>query len=375
MTALTQSQRWRISGWWLVTRLVAFTAGAAANLALLGGLDGWRAYPSIWLQWDATWFASIAESGYGNPDLTGFNGVQDDYQYNGAFFPGVPMLMRLGLAFGLTPSLTGLVVSLVASLIAAFALGRLTEQVGGRADWGVAAWFVTPTAVFLAAPYTEALFAAFAFWAWVRARDGAWMAAGILAGLAAIVRSNALFLAVALFVMFVMSRERTSWWRAWPLAIPFLVVLGYFAYLRSITGQWTTWFDIQRVRWDRQFTDPWTSLRNTWDLIWTFTGTGQPSSRFVTEIIAMAMLLAVVVVLAKRREWPEFAYTALTAVSLGTSTWYYSLPRTLVVVFPLWTLLGLWLTRHRRLRWLYVALGIGLLGLVSALFTGGQWIS
>ncbi len=63
-------------------------------------------------------------------------------------------------------------------------------------------------AVFLAAPYAEALFAALAFWAWLLARRGAWVWAGLLAAGATLVRVNGLFLAIGLVVLFLTSRPR-----------------------------------------------------------------------------------------------------------------------------------------------------------------------
>lgn len=364
----------RIVSWWLLSRAIVFGAAVLGNLALLKSGHQLTAFTDLWMQWDTNWYASIAQSGYGVPNIESFNGIHGDFQYNGAFFPGLPFLMWVGGLVGLSPAGTGLIVSLFASLIAAFALGRLTEDVGGRPEWGVAAWFLAPTAVFLAAPYTEALFAAFAFWAWVHGRRGQWIAAGVLAGCAAVVRSNALFLAIALLVLFFVSRSR-DWRKAPALLLPFVVTLGYFAYLRTLTGSWTTWFDIQRVHWDRHLVDPWTAAVNTYNMIWTFTGTGAPSSRFVSELVAMAILVAFTVVVLVRRWWGEAAYLVVTGVSLGTSTWYYSIPRMLVVLFPIWMVLGLWLTRYRWSRWVYVIVAVPALVFVVVRYTQGQWIS
>jgi hypothetical protein len=173
---------------------------------------------------------------------------------------------------------------------------------------------VAPTAVFLTAAYTEALFAAFAFWAWVKAREGRWLEAGALSAGAAIVRPNGIFLTIALVVMFVFSHPNSlrEWSRGLWLGLPAAAIVGHFWYLWTVTGSWSAWNDAQRDYWERYLVDPITSFRNTFDLIWTFSPTGEPSSRMVTEIIAMALLVAVAVLMAKRRMWPEMTYTALT---------------------------------------------------------------
>jgi len=166
-----------------------------------------------------------------------------------------------------------------------------------------------------------------------------------------------------------------EWLRGSALLLPLVSAFGYFSYLRAITGSWTTWSAAQGEFWERHLVDPVTALVNTYNLIFTFSPTGEPSSRMVTEILAMAIMVAVVVVCAWKRSWAEVVYVGFTALSLGTSTMYYSVPRTLVLIFPLWTLLGVFLTRHVWARWAFVVLSVPALLLVTIRFTQGQWIS
>jgi len=354
---------------WVVAEIVVLSAAAVGNWSTVkrDGLDG---YISLWRQWDTYWFESIAVYGYVGPYVDGFH----DYHYNVAFFPGLPLLMKLGMSVGFTPIATGLAVSFVAGFIGALALARLMTQVGGSPTWGVIGWVAAPTALFITAAYTEALFCAFAFWAWALARERNWLAAGVLAAGAALVRPNGLFVGAGLIVMFLLVRP-IAWRKAWPLALPFLATLGYVVYLHAITGSWNAWLEAERIFWERHLVDPITSLVNTYNLIFTFSPTGEPSSRMVTEIIAMAVIVVFVIILAARRWWAEAAYVAITAVSLGTSTMYHSVPRTLVVLFPIWMVIGLWLTRYRWLRWAYLIVGVPFLVLVTIKFTQSQWIS
>lgn len=362
--------------WWLGTRVLTLVAALAGGWAAVSAsAQPLNTYVELWNRWDTRWFESIAVHGYVGPYVSDF----ENFEYNVAFFPGVPMLMRAGIAIGLSATATGMLISLVASLIAAAALVRLSEHLGDRpARYAAIAFLAAPTAVFLTAAYTEALFCAFAFWSWVWAQRHAWWGAGLLAGAAGLVRPNGLFLAAGLLVLFALAgrhRPWREWLRGLPLLLPIVSAGLYFAYLRIITGSWTTWSDAQSDFWERSLVDPITSLRNTYELIWTFSPTGEPSSRMVTEIIAMAVLVAVTVTLAVKLRWPEAVYVGLTAVSLGTSTMYYSVPRTLLVIFPLWLLLGTWMTRHRWFRWTFVALSLPMLAIVSMLFTQNQWIS
>jgi hypothetical protein len=361
---------WRITLIWIVSRVVVLGAALAGGWTTLSRSSPLDDYVHLWRQWDASWYESIAVYGYVGPYVSGF----EDFHYNVAFFPALPLLMKAGMAVGITPVAAGLIVSVAAGLAAALALGRLVRQVGGSAEWGVIGWVAAPTAMFLAAAYTESLFAAFAFWAWVHARERNWVAAGVLAGCAALVRPNGLFLGFGLIVMFVLVRPRT-WLKGSALLLPFVATAGYVAYLRAITGSWTAWLDAERAFWDRHLVDPITSLLNTYHLIFTFSPTGEPSSRMVTEIIAMALVVGFAIVLIVKRWWAEAAYVMVTALSLGTSSMYHSVPRTLVVLFPVWMVVGLWLTRYRWLRWVYLAIGVPFLVLVTIRFTQGQWIS
>lgn len=373
--ALRRTDRSVVFGWWIGTRLLTLGAALLASWQMVSrSSDPSTAYVELWNRWDSRWFESIAVHGYVGPYVSDF----ENFQYNVAFFPGLPMLMRGGTTIGLSATFTGMAISLVASLFAAWALVRLTESVGGIGKFGAIAWLVAPTSVFLTAAYTEALFCAFAFWAWVWAKQQSWVVAGLLAGAAGLIRPNGLFLAAGLVLMFVLSERPAhgrNWLKGWPLMLPLVSAGAYFTLLRVITGSWTSWSDAQRDFWERNLVDPITAFRNTYELIWTFSPTGEPSSRMVTEIIAMAIIVAVVILAAKKGWWPEALYTAVTALALGTSTMYHSVPRTLIVVFPLWMILGLWLTRSKALRWGYIGLSLLVLAWVTIRFTQNQWIS
>jgi hypothetical protein len=351
---------------WFATRALVFLAAWIGGLALLQDNGSITGYFDLWNRWETPYYLSIAEGGY---FPTG------EFANNAAYFPGLALIIKAGLLVGISAPVTGMVVALIAGLAASLALSRLTNSVGGNGVWGVVAWTIAPVAVFIAAPWAEALFAGLAFWAWWKARQGAWLAAGLLAGGAALVRINGLFLGVALIVLFLLSGEKRNR-SGIALLAPFVVIAGYFAYLWSQSGDWKAWFTAQSVGWDRNFHDPVSAFLNTYRLIFEFNeGVGAPHSRFVIEILAVAALLALGVVMAIKRWWPEAIFVLLTVGSLATSTYYYSVPRTAVVLFPVWMLIGLWLSRRRWLGIAYVVIGVPVLVLVSMRFAQGQWIS
>ena len=363
----------RITWIWLASRALVFAAAAVGSLHALTKGPLLSTYSDLWFRWDTQWFDSIARFGYAAPYS---EVLHKDFHFNVAFFPGFPLLMRSGAAVGISTTVAGLLISLVAGLFAAMALGRLTAQVQGLSEYGVLAWVAAPTAIFLAAAYTEALFCAFAFWAWTMGREHRWVWAGALAGAAALVRVNGLFLAVGLIVLFLTSGSR-QWWRGLALLLPFVATAGYFAYLKVITGSWSAWSQAQTVYWKRVTVDPLTSLLNTYQRIFVAHSVGSASmpSRFVIEILAMALLTGACVLIFVHRWWGEGAYVLFTLISLGTSSVYLSVPRSAVVLFPVWMLLGLWMTRHRWFRIAYFVVAIPLLCYWTVRFTQGFWVS
>lgn len=351
---------------WLATRGLVFAAAWIGGLALVGEQGGLSGYLELWNRWETPYYLSIAQSGYF---------PEGQFANNAAYFPGLALIFKAGLLVGLSAPATGMLVSLFAGLVASLALARLTHSVGGGGVWGVVAWTVAPVAVFIAAPWAEALFAAFAFWSWLKARQGAWLWAGALAGAAALVRVNGLFLGAALVVLFVVSGSRRNA-RGLALLAPFVVTAAYFAYLWQRSGDWKAWFTAQSVGWDRNFHDPISALVNTYQLIFEFNdGVGAPHSRFMIEIAAVFVLAGLGFVMLVKRWWGEAAFVLLTVGSLATSTYYYSVPRTAVVLFPVWMLIGLWLSRRRWLAIAYVGVGVPILFLVTMRFAQGQWIS
>jgi hypothetical protein len=84
------------------------------------------------------------------------------------------------------------------------------------------------------------------------------------------------------------------------------------------------------------------------------------------------VLVAAVVVLARRRQWAEFTYVGLTAASLLTSTYYLSVPRTLLVCFPLIMLVARWPLGRIWQRGA-IAIGVSLLAVNTTTFLTGHW--
>lgn len=359
---------------WLLSRVTVviaaiygswvFTGRTGVFIGDPGELEPQRTPLTMWDQWDVGWYRDIARLGYSAPGL----------ENNPAFLPGLPMLMRGFHALGLEHATAGLLISLVAGLVASIALGRLTQHGGGEGQLGVLAWVCAPMAVYLAAPYTESLFAALGFWAWYLARRDAWVWAAVLAALATLVRVNGLFLALALIVLLV-TRHPTHWRRGLALVLPFVAAAGYVTYLHAITGSWSTWFDVQKAGWGREFTSPVDALITTYQLGFTDGLAASFAIQYRFEMGAVVVMLAFGLILLARRHWAEATYVLLTLAALVTSSHFFSVPRAMLTLFPVWVLIGIWMTRRRWFMYLYLAVCAPAMVVGVIAYVNGRWVA
>ncbi|MER6512787.1 mannosyltransferase family protein [Nonomuraea sp. NPDC001636] len=319
-------------------------------------------YAGKWRQWDAGLFVTIAQYGYdGEPGKPRDDGLP-------AFFPGLPVALRAVHLVVPDWAICGLLISLVAGAVAMVALARLAEFEGATGWMAVLALLLFPMAVFLAAGYSESLFLAFAIPAWLAARLGRWPQAVLLAAGASCVRITGLFLAVALAVEFVRSKE--SWRRAGWLAVPFLPLAAYSFYHYRRSGDWLAWKHAQEAGWGRDFVWPWEAWRTTWN---SAMGTDDFAVAFRMEIAGAVLAVGVLVWLLALRRWSEAVYCGLQAAALMTSAYYLSIPRSLLLWFPLWVLVAKVATRKPWVIVLYAAICGPLMYLNAARFLTGAW--
>ncbi|MEZ0106640.1 hypothetical protein ABH920_000621 [Catenulispora sp. EB89] len=254
----------------------------------------------------------------------------------------------------------------------------LPRGVRARANQAAAnaALFFTlaPAAVFLAAGYSESLFAAFAFSAWAAARRDRWTSAVVLAAGASTVRVNGLFLAAAIALEFVLAgRARRRWRQAPLLVVPALPVAAYVLYLHHDTGDWLAWQHAQAAGWFRTFRNPKYAWDQTWRAAFEASQAGHTAWVFQLELLAVVVGLGLTALLLLKRRWPEALYVALSLLALGTTTWFMSVPRTMLLWWPLWTMLGAWATRRPAVRTLYICCVAPVMAGVALLFLSGQW--
>lgn len=349
---------------WLCSRVAVFFIAYATSW-IMGPWDApLRSIEDQWDHWDARWYREIAEKGYVPP--------------NTGFFPVLPLVMRVaGPVLG-GPIYASLIVNLIAGTVAAVLLRRVAAHWGFDGKWAVIALATAPTTVFLSAPYTEAIFLACALGAWLGALSGRYWVMAVLASLAALTRVNGFFLIVALVVLLVTRRVP---WRvyAW-LLVPLGAVGLLLTYMHSIRGNWFEWKVAQEENWNRDFVGPVSAFEKSWtaavrsgsdpDFTW-FSYNEMFMARL--EILAAVVFVAAVIGLVVWRRWPEAVYTGLTAAALLTTTNYASLPRYLLVAWPVILIAGWLLARSSLVRWAWAAIIAPLAVLLVVGFSYGNW--
>lgn len=343
---------------WVVSRVLTLVVPVLVAVLALGREAHWQ-------HWDVVHFQQIATGGYAQESTTPYP----------AFFPLLPLLLRVLGGLGLDLTAAGVALSAVAGAVAVLALCRLA-RLEGRPEAGPRAVLLlvtSPSAVFLVAGYTEALFLALALPAWLAARRERWWLAGTLTAAAAGVRVTGIFLAVALAVEWATRARQRRWQDLGALALPLVPVLAFTAYLRVATGDWLAWVNAQQQGWRREPTAPW----DAWGLTWkaAFEGWSTPSDAaiFRMELAAVLVGVAVTVWLVLARRWGEATFVGLQVAALATSTWFFSVPRATLLWWPLWLVLARLTLGRPWLLALWLLLSLPLALYLAVRFVTGLW--
>lgn len=360
----------------IVTRLVVFGAFPLNAVLLQTARIDDPARQATFLRWDAGWYSAIVNEGYG---------FRWEQQRAVAFFPLYPMLMASVKPLTGDAVNAGLIVSNVCFLAALIMLYQLASQqtnprAASRTVFYIAAF---PTAFYFSAAYSESLFLLCTVGAAYAAHRRAWGWAGLCGILATAARGPGIFIWPVLVLQVLIAH---GWsWRALrenkrlpinrDLLIALLTVsltpLGlmlFMAYLASAFG------------------DPlafWTAQRD-----WGFTGIGVPavivqditlmlngtqSGYTWLNIAAFFWVLAASVGIWRRLGAPWAIYT-VASVWLPMSSRTESMLRYVLVVFPAFMLLGVWVQRAWQDMLLRVVMLIGL-GLFTTVFLAGFFVA
>jgi hypothetical protein len=364
-------------------------------------------------RWDAAWYLVIAHSGYSS--VAGSVAAS-----RAAFFPVYPLGLGAIASLGVPPVLAGVLLSTCALAAALYGIHRLTTlELGGAGETARLAVLLTafaPMAFFFSAVYSESLYLALSVGLFWSARQGRWALVGVLGALAAATRSTGvLLLAPALMLYLYGPREDRLPDRAasargglerlrpryrlradalWLALVP-AGAATYMAYLGLAGGDALAPFRAQQV-WGRHFAGPYLGvldgLKAAWEGLRQLIGgsghvyfpaaPGSPTVAADHNLMLAAFLLAAVpATIGVLRRLPlAYGVYVLGALALPlsypvTSQPLMSLPRFLVVLFPLSVSSAWWLERHPRLRRPLLILSAALMACFLAQFATWHWVA
>ncbi len=350
-------------------------------------LNGWQTLPEllsdgpafplagIWERWDACWYIKIATFGY------------ELGEQSAAFFPAFPIAVRaVGTITFLPYPVAGMIVPAIAFVAAVTGLVRLVETSHGIVIARRAALFlgIFPSAFFLFAPFTEALFLAAVVWTLVFARERRWLLAAVLGFVAGLTRVQGLLLVLplaweALLAVRDARSDRRLATRDGHVAVatsliatvaPAIAFVGFGLAARLLSG--ATPYDAQAFWGGTSFHPPWEVVAASYRWI-----VDRGDAVQALNLIALIGAAALLVAGARRMPlaYSLYAWPPIILIALRIQpTPLTSTTRLVVVLFPIFIVLAL-LTGRPWLERAWVILSLLFLGLLATTFLSGDFVA
>ncbi len=317
---------------------------------------------SIWNRWDSGYYQLIAEHGYTKEEW-GRRLI--------AFFPFYPLLIKAISIFIKNYLVAALITANLAYIVTISYFYSLVQMdYGHDIAWkSIIALTFFPTAYFFHAPYSESLFLALVIASFYYARKGQWAFCSIAAMLAGATRITGLALIFAIPLEYWL---QTREWRRralWLLLIP----LGLIAYLLinyAVYGHPLAFLEIQQTYWHNVEGAPW--LKGLGDAFHRALH-ASPWERILLGWFQLifAILGLLVVILSIKLRITYAVYGAVIWIISTFPTYWVSLPRYILPLFPLFMLLAL--SKRDMVIYLYYFLFLLFHGWLILRFVQGQW--
>lgn len=342
-----------------------------------GGYNNYLKAPVFWAlgNFDGEHYVSIASSGYGFGEH--------------AFFPVYPVIVRtLGNFFGATQIsyyASGIFVSLSAFLLGLLGFYKLLRLDFNEklSQLAVVLLLVFPTSFYFAAVYTESLFFALAVWSFYMARKKMWTYAAVFGIILTATRFVGLIIFPALLVeWYVQNRKSKNLLKIFPtilLSIP-TGLLGYMYYLdRTIHNKLAFYGELSMFgeqRSSHPILLPQVIYRYVFKILPGLKTIYFPVIYSTILEFAIGCLFFAASIWAFFKTRLSYAlFLALGYIIPTLSGSFSSLPRYVLVLFPVYILLAGILNGRKKYLFAFLSISTILLVVSLALFGRGYWIS
>jgi hypothetical protein len=328
---------------------------------------GWKIFIRDWMQWDSHHYQGIALHGYN---------FYNQHWPNIAFFPLYPMLIRV--LFPWTGGHTEAAAFLVANVAFFAALLLLYDLLSRDFDSTVARrtlvlLLVFPTSFFFGAGYSESLALGLTVAAVWAMRRQYWWLTGAAGFLLALTRLPGVFIAPVLAITYL---QQHHWrWRTMTRPAFFAILLPPLGLALFMLFQWWRFdqpfaFLIAQRDWDNHISPPWVMP----SMLLTHLQTAPDWEITLFQLVVWASFIGLTALAVYRLPLVYGLTTLLLVVPPYLSSWPRSLPRHVLIVFPLFVVMALLAERAWIRRLLIVAMLI-LLTIGTMLYVNAYWVA
>lgn len=360
---------WRLSLFLVLTLALLLLPLSSTNF-LGGGLDKYLDNPYLfaWANFDGEHYLSIAQNGY--QSLTH------------SFFPVYPLLIKIFSFLSIdlnTLTLVGLIISNISFLLSLFVLWKLikldySEKV---AKHTILSLLLLPTSFYFGSLYTGSFFFLILVTSFYLVRINRWWFAGFVGGVATGTRINGMLLLPAFLLEWFLAKKR-------PNLMPLLLIpvgfLLYVFYLYQTTGSPLTFYnELSAFGEQRQgnfITLPQVFYRYL-NILFTVSPKTITYWTVVAELISALLVIMLLIYGFIKKIRPSYILFGVLSLILPTLTGSFSsLPRYLLLIFPIFISLGILLsTRSLQVRVVFYLSSALLLIIETSLFLRGYWVA
>ncbi|HKC04967.1 MAG TPA: mannosyltransferase family protein [Patescibacteria group bacterium] len=366
--------------WRLGLFLILFLATKVISLQtnfLGGGLANYLSNPNFWAwaNFDGEHYLSIAQNGYGFGER--------------AFFPLLPILIKyFGNLLGGTLFSFNIAANIISNLSFLIGLLGLYKLVGldhpsKISKLAIIILLLFPTSFYFVSIYTESLFFMLAVWSFWFARKGKWLPASLLGILLSSVRFVGLIILPALVVeWFLQNRNNKNIIKSFPhilLTIP-VGLLAYMFYLQRTAGDMFAFYNNLTIfgeqRSNHLITLPQVFYRYFIKILPNLKTLFFPivfTTFFEFIIGILFLIISTFSFFVQRFSYAIFLFLGYLIPTFSGS--FSSLPRYVIVLFPVYILTAKYLSKSKILLLAFCFISFILLVISFALFARGYWIS
>ena len=333
-----------------------------------------------WGGFDGIHYLTIAESGY----------VADFTQ---AFFPLFPWIIGLVVKYlSLNFLYSALLVGNLSLLIAVCLFWRLL-RIDFKSDQSrqiILSLLLFPTAFFLGAVYGEAFFLCLVFGSFLAARRKKWLLAGVIGSMAAATRLVGIFLLPSLAVEYWLQlKESGSLVKPSKssMIIPVLSIcvvslglIGYMVYLNQHFNDPLKFIHSQPA-FGASRSDKIVLL---YQVFWRYLKMSVTVNffsvlyyRVMLELFSAVSFLILGLLSFKKTRLSYAVFGFLSFLGPTLTGTFSSMPRYILMMFPVFIMIGSWLNgeNHKRWRWIYYSISTVLLAINTSLFLAGRFLA